>query len=109
MSITSSILVEVAIERTRQDQLWGEQNHPLVCQATQDPEAEHHGHEHEAERYQFINGKRAELNALAWDGILLEEVAEAFAERDPQRVRAELIQVAAVAVAAIECIDRAAQ
>lgn len=38
--------------------------------------------------------------------MLLEEVAEAFAESDDARLRAELVQVAAVAQAWIESIDR---
>lgn len=41
-----------------------------------------------------------------WADILLEEVAEALAEDDPVRVRAELVQVAAVAVKFIDAIDR---
>ena len=111
---TESILAEVAQERARQDEKWGEQNHPLVCQTVEDVEAEHHGHLHEAERFKFINDSRVafsaehSVHAEAWDSILLEEVHEAFCEYDPQRARAELIQVAAVAVAAIESIDRAA-
>lgn len=43
---------------------------------------------------------------LAWRHILLEEVAEALAENDPARLRAELIQVAAVAVQWIQAIDQ---
>lgn len=41
-----------------------------------------------------------------WGDILLEEVWEAMAERDPARLRSELIQVAAVATSWIESIDR---
>ena len=37
--------------------------------------------------------------------ILAEEVAEVYAESDPDRLRAELIQVAAVCVQWIEAID----
>ena len=44
--------------------------------------------------------------AHSWDAILLEEVFEALAEADPVRRRAELVQVAAVAAAEIEAIDR---
>lgn len=40
-----------------------------------------------------------------WRLVLAEEVAEAFAETDPGKLRAELIQVAAVAVAWIEDLD----
>lgn len=41
-----------------------------------------------------------------WRDILAEEVAEAFAETDPAALRAELVQVAAVAQAWAEDIDR---
>ena len=41
-----------------------------------------------------------------WADILLEEVAEALAEDVPSKVRAELVQVAAVAVKFIDAIDR---
>lgn len=40
-----------------------------------------------------------------WADVLREEFCEAFAESDPALLRAELIQVAAVAVAWIEAID----
>ena len=41
-----------------------------------------------------------------WRHILDEEVCEAFAEEDPEALREELVQVAAVAVAWIESLDR---
>lgn len=40
-----------------------------------------------------------------WADILTEEVAEAEAERDPARLRAELVQVAAVCAAWIADLD----
>lgn len=43
---------------------------------------------------------------LTWRAILAEEVAEAFAETDHERLREELVQVAAVAVQWIEALDR---
>lgn len=43
---------------------------------------------------------------VTWRDILMEEVAEAFAADDPQHLREELVQVAAVAVKWIEAIDR---
>lgn len=44
-------------------------------------------------------------SAADWGTVLLEEVWEALAEEDPAELRAELVQVAAVAVAWIEDID----
>jgi hypothetical protein len=98
---THGVAREVHWERKRQDAKWGEQNHPLSqgsddragCKA--------------AERYwQKENAARVQAGELTWDGILLEEVYEALAESDPKAMRAELLQVAAVAVAMVEYIDR---
>jgi hypothetical protein len=44
---------------------------------------------------------------LTWADILEEEIAEALAESDPVKLRAELVQSGAVIVAWIEAIDRA--
>lgn len=46
------------------------------------------------------------LGELTWRAVLAEEVAEAFNESDPAALRSELVQVAAVAVAWIEDLDR---
>lgn len=93
-------LEEVAQERLRQVDLWGHQNHadgtgrPCdVVTADQQREA--------CERA-FREGWGT------WSSILREEVAEAFAESDPAALRTELIQVAAVACAWVEAIDRRA-
>ena len=76
--ITPHPLVDVSNERIRQLKLWGEQNH--------DPKT--------------------------WLGILTEEVGEVAREINDNgpgtaHYRKELIQVAAVAVAAVEALDRA--
>lgn len=78
---TIEVLKEVLAERERQDAKWGVQNHALPL----------------------------------WMTILMEEVGEAarvaisdahgFSLSDRKHCRAELVQVAAVAVAAIESID----
>lgn len=83
---TRSVLAEVSCERLRQEVRWGEQNHPPII----------------------------------WHAILGEEVGEATKEilealfsaddtvkRDRlMRARQELIQVAAVAVATVQSLDR---
>lgn len=46
------------------------------------------------------------VRVLTWADVLSEEFFEAMAEEDPAKLRAELVQVAAVAVAWIEAIDR---
>jgi hypothetical protein len=98
--IDRKILDEVAAERARQDARWGEQNHP---DGTGRP-----GDISFAEAYKAIckaNGPGEDT----YRDILAEEVYEAFAEQDPARLRAELVQVAAVAVAWIGAIDRRAR
>lgn len=42
----------------------------------------------------------------SWEHILTEEVFEAYAEEDEEKLRAELVQVAAVAVSWIRAINR---
>lgn len=48
----------------------------------------------------------AKKGTVTWRHILTEEVDEAYAESDPAKLRKELIQVAAVALAWVEDIDR---
>lgn len=105
------ILYEVADETVRQDEKWGEQNHPDLLPE----EYSHRTYHFTAEAWKRTNDARvAKANAdgalpdrnCAWDGILLEEVYEALAESDPAKLRAELVQVAAVAVQWVAAIDR---
>lgn len=107
---SGDVLEEVSHERGRQNHKWGEQNHPdgtrddrrllrdttlptwgTICY-----------------RARNLTDAAAEDGTVTFLDILLEEVAEAFSEDVPARLRAELIQVAAVAVAWIEAIDRRA-
>jgi hypothetical protein len=94
----AAVLGEIAGERTRQDAKFGEQNHPDgTGNKSQQDLAE------DARKWcesAFGSGYGT------WSDVLAEEVAEANAERDPARLRAELVQVAAVACAWIEAIDR---
>jgi len=94
---TINVLDEIAQERENQDRKWGEQNHPNGTGEDYDDKAAQAKTECD----------RATWNEhLTWDLILLEEVYEALAESDPALLRAELVQVAAVAIAWIEKIDR---
>lgn len=95
---TEAVLDEVRIERENQDKRWGEQNHPDGT--GQYPEIV------DADVARMATQNAAEGGYLDWLHILREEVAEAFAETDPSRLRAELVQVAAVACAWVEAIDR---
>lgn len=93
----NAVLAEVRQERSAQDAKWGEQNHPNGT-----------GEEYLelADRARAIAGMAAAEGILTWEKILLEEAFEACAEKDAKTLRKELVQVAAVAVAWIEAIDR---
>lgn len=111
--ITGEVLVEVLREREKQDAKWGEQNHPFhdpVLTGRRDGVDE----VRLAEEYEIPTGSRAKQlteyaarrRELCFAKILVEEVAEACGEQDPRKLREELVQVAATAVAAIEALDR---
>jgi hypothetical protein len=94
----AKILGEIQAEREQQDAKWGEQNHP---DGTGLPFSR-----------ALADNARANCQAAAdagevtWRLISDEEHAEAMAESDPLKLRAELIQDAAVKVAWIAAIDR---
>lgn len=92
-------LEDVREERRMQDIRWGEQNHP-------------DGTSPQwvlwADKLRDIADAHVKAGTLTWRNILDEEIAEAYTETDPARLRAELVQVAAVACAWVEAIDRRA-
>lgn len=93
----TGVLDEIAAEREKQDARWGEQNHPDGTSS--DPTSR-----------LMAESARALCqlagSGVTWRRILDEEFREALAEEDPAKLRAELVQVGAVAVAWIEAIDR---
>ena len=91
------VLLEIARERTSQDEKWGEQNHPDGTSIN---------NKWLADIARNITDQNAQNGKLTWLDILNEEVGEASAEETPEALRTELIQSAAVLVAWIECIDR---
>jgi hypothetical protein len=99
----SKVLTQIAIEREKQDEKWGQQNHP---DGTQPGGLGRYRTSLKLDLARDLYAAAEGGGDLTWIEILGEEVAEAFAEPDPQLLRAELLQVAAVAVAWIECIDR---
>jgi hypothetical protein len=99
---TLSTLLEVEEEVVRQQELWGEQNHPN----RKEHSAYTDGFAWQATEWKRLNDSRLANGSLAFDGILLEEVYEAVSESEPARIREELVQVAAVAVTWIAAIDR---
>lgn len=108
---TFEVLAAVAEERHAQDMKWGRQDHPDGTS----PDMEY-GWSHAdgtvftmaevAEQAKEDCDFAAQTEILTWFDILQEEFFEALAEEDPARLREELVQVAAVAVAWIEAIDR---
>lgn len=110
------VLGEVAAERVAQEAKWGEQNHPngtgpmttlpgLPFECDEDGDVYVYADEFES----WARGRcewLADTDRCTYAAILLEEVAEALATLDPAQLRRELVQVAAVAVAWVEKIDR---
>ncbi|MFD6294543.1 hypothetical protein ACFWFU_07030 [Streptomyces sp. NPDC060235] len=100
---------EVDAERQRQIAKFGEQHHPDLTGAAAEQCAAREMFDQWAQSYRAINGgtfdPRDPDRRLDWTGILLEEVYESLAESDPAKLRAELLQVAAVCAAWIADID----
>lgn len=92
-------LEDVRAERGRQDARWGEQSHPDGTSLSLE-----HTAAREAARQEC--DLAAAAGVVTWRHILNEEVREAFAETSVEALRRELVQVAAVAVAWIEDLDR---
>ena len=104
------VLRDVLAERGRQDARWGRQEHPQGTGPNVPILPGERELDFTARPAAGLARKLADLYArigrLTWRDTLLEEVFEALAEDDPAKLRAELVQVAAVAVAMIESLDR---
>ena len=92
------ILEQIADERFSQLKKWGAQAHPDGTYNDFQDKISEARDTCEYERYNLVKGP-------SWRAILYEEVMESFGETDKAKLRAELIQVAAVAVAWIEDLD----
>lgn len=95
---TDRVIYDLLQERARQDKKWGEQNHPNGT-----------GGHLAFKLAEWAKSECDEANdedRQTWKLILQEEVYEAFAESDPDKLRAELVQVIAVATAWVEYLDR---
>jgi hypothetical protein len=118
---TAAILYEIARERSRQTAKHGDQAHlpdgtgPLRylddLPAALDRYDGYCASASNLAAWAKARCKAASQNeggdgSITFQHILTEEWAEAIAEDDPAKLRAELVQVAAVAVQWIEAIDR---
>ena len=83
-----NIFDEIKNERKRQDEKWGEQNHYPI------------------EWCAILGEEVGEVNRAAIEEHFKEDYREQFKNGNFDNYRSELIQVAAVAVAMIECIDK---
>lgn len=99
--VQAGVIDDVVAERAAQEAQWGEQNHPNGTGITGDRER--------ADSARHTCDVMFRSGMGTWRDILHEEVQEAFAEHDPAKLRDELIQVAAVAVAWVESMDRGVQ
>lgn len=109
------VIDDVWDERSRQDEKWGEQDHPDDTGPITRPLCGHGSADLDLRtatelvaHFRDTCDNRARRGSLGWSDILLKEVIEAVAESDPAQLRKELIQVAAVAVSWVEAIDRRA-
>ena len=98
-SVLRPVLMEVEYERRRQDVKWGEQNWPLGNESSRLSR----WLERRVKRRVDLSLKN---KTATWLGIIHEEFAEFRAQDDDEAARTELIQLAAVAVAAAEALDR---
>lgn len=106
MSNRLPILQEISRERTKQDEKWGEQNHPIVDNSYVS-EGMHLRYELPSEqRAKQICNAFVKNNQLTWGDIVVEELVEALCAPNKELMREELIQCAAVIVAMIESLDR---
>lgn len=92
-----TIMDEVRQERARQDVRFGVQNHPNGTSPQ---------FKGLADSARNATRKAATEQRVTWMHIAKEEFWEAMAESDRHALRAELVQLVAVGVAWIECIDR---
>lgn len=95
---TRVVLGDVSRERLRQDFAIGRQDHPDGTGGAMEQIT--------VEAVRRATQRATDRGELTWRNILAEQVYEAFAEQSWDMLRADLVQVAAVAVAWVEDIDR---
>lgn len=110
-SSLADVLAEITAERTRQDEKWGEQNHPDGTgddvRLLGDIDLPTYGTL--AYRAKALVDSLAAKGRSQYAPILLEEVFEALSALSEDELRTELVQVAAVCVQWVQAIDRRAR
>ncbi|GGI57563.1 hypothetical protein [Winogradskyella haliclonae] len=108
-----NIYKEIEKERLRQDEMWGEQNHPCLNQALMNRQQSCSSDDMCANyeipsetRARFLSRSSFKKGEGTFAHIALEEFAEVISELDINKRRIELIQLTAVCVAWLESIDR---
>ncbi|MFI7315502.1 hypothetical protein [Streptomyces venezuelae] len=66
-------------------------------------------HEREANRWMAADTARKFDGVPGWDSALLAQAYRTLSEREPERVRSGLVRLAALAVSAVESLDREAE
>jgi hypothetical protein len=102
---TILVLDEVRRERERQDVVFGVQRHPSFPPIPIEERAAEYGVPTEAAAKELVE-KAFKSSRGTWGHVLVEELAETIAAPDEDNLRHELIQLAAVATAWVEDIDR---
>lgn len=122
------VFADIDTERARQHAKWGEQNHPMVANPHAPLQAVHGPYQRfEARTAEYLECRRlgipSERDARdacsaehregrgTYASILVEELAEFVSAcvthgETSDEARAEMVQVAAVTVAMLECVDR---
>lgn len=99
-----AVLDDIYEERACQDVKWGEQNHEDGTSAFAVEELCNKASSAASAKLNYEEAVK--YNNLTWSDILWEEMCEAMEETEDSKLRYELVQVAAVAAAWIEAIDR---
>jgi hypothetical protein len=111
--IRDRIIYQILLERLKQNEKWGEQNHPSVDPVLTDrpggctPERMCENYDLPSENYAKNACNIATKNGkLTYAHIAVEEMCEVVSAPDDDARREELIQLGVVVMQWIECIDR---
>lgn len=91
------VIEKVLAEVDRQVDMWGEQNHP---------DGTSEGARQAADVARLATQRAADDGTLTWSHIAIEELYEALAEEDVERLEGELVQTTAVLVSWLRHIAR---